>query len=104
MERTSTCCTLASMVALVILILFPVRSCCEEDVYKSQTEAKPECRVSGDEKRFDDTDWDSFVSLMGRRSAAQPNSHRNTPLSRKEHADHMPRCFAGTANKTQRFL
>ncbi|KAG8007872.1 hypothetical protein GBF38_013588 [Nibea albiflora] len=76
MERTSTCCTLASLVALVVLVLFPVRSWCKEDVYKSQTEDKPECCVSGDElKRFDDMDYDSFVSLMGRRSAAQPDRY-----------------------------
>lgn len=44
--------------------------CC----FVSQT--KPECCVSGDAelKRFDDIDYDSFVSLMGRRSAAQTNS------------------------------
>lgn len=39
-------------------------------------QAKPECCVSGDTelKRFEDIDYDSFVSLMGRRSAAQLNS------------------------------
>lgn len=38
-------------------------------------QAKPRCCVSGNAelKRFGDIDYDSFVSLMGRRSAAQPN-------------------------------
>ncbi|XP_037619385.1 tachykinin-3b [Sebastes umbrosus] len=78
MERTPNfCCTLASMVALVVLVLFPVRSGCKEDTYKSLTEAKPECCIREDAelKRFKDIDYDSFVGLMGRRSAAQPNRH-----------------------------
>lgn len=41
-------------------------------------QAKFESGVSGDAftelKRYEDVDYDSFVSLMGRRSAAQPNS------------------------------
>lgn len=41
-------------------------------------QAKFESGVSGDAftelKRYEDIDYDSFVSLMGRRSAAQPNS------------------------------
>ncbi|XP_044033413.1 tachykinin-3b [Siniperca chuatsi] len=90
MERTPNCCTLASLAALVILVLLPVRCWCKEDAYKSLTQAnKPECCVSRDAelKRFDDIDYDSFVSLMGRRSAAQPNSHRNTAMSRKRDMD-----------------
>uniref|UniRef100_UPI0037E829F8 tachykinin-3b n=1 Tax=Semicossyphus pulcher TaxID=241346 RepID=UPI0037E829F8 len=91
MERTPNCSTLASLVALVVLILLPVRSLCKEETYKSLTGGKPECCVSDDAelKRFDDTDYDSFVSLFGRRSAAQPNSHRNTPMTRKGHVDHI---------------
>ncbi|KAM8757541.1 tachykinin-3b isoform 2-T3 [Acanthopagrus schlegelii] len=75
MEKTSNCRTLASLGALVILVLLPARSWCEEDTYSSLAEAKPRCCVSGDAelKRFGDIDYDSFVSLMGRRSAAQPN-------------------------------
>lgn len=41
-------------------------------------QAKFESGVSGDAfrelKRYDDIDYDSFVSLMGRRSDSQPNS------------------------------
>ncbi|XP_054472073.1 tachykinin-3b [Anoplopoma fimbria] len=78
MERTpNCCCTRASLVALVILVLFPVRSGCKEYTYKSLTEAKPECCVREDAvmKRLKDLDYDSFVGLMGRRSVAQPNRH-----------------------------
>ncbi|CAK6955640.1 tachykinin-3b [Scomber scombrus] len=73
MERIPNCCSFASLVALVILVSFPVRSWCEEGVFKPQTEAKPECAVREDAelKRFDD-DYDNFVGLMGRRNAPQP--------------------------------
>ncbi|XP_038552641.1 tachykinin-3b [Micropterus salmoides] len=74
MERTPNCCAITSLIALAILVLFPVRSWCEEDTYKLPAQAnKPECCVNGAaqlHKRFDDIDYDSFVSLMGRRSAA----------------------------------
>lgn len=40
MEKTPNCCTLPSLVALVILLLFPVRSWCKEDTYKSLTEVR----------------------------------------------------------------
>ncbi|KAM8757539.1 tachykinin-3b isoform 1-T2 [Acanthopagrus schlegelii] len=83
MEKTSNCRTLASLGALVILVLLPARSWCEEDTYSSLAEAKPRCCVSGDAelKRFGDIDYDSFVSLMGRRSAAQPNRHADHVLA-----------------------
>ncbi|XP_067443609.1 tachykinin-3b [Thunnus thynnus] len=88
MEKIPNCCTFASLVALVILVSFPVRSWCEEDAYKSLPEEKPECCVSKDAemKRLDDIDYDSFVSLMGRRSAPQPDSNRNNRWSRKRMA------------------
>ncbi|XP_073323798.1 tachykinin-3b [Pagrus major] len=97
MEKTSNCCTLASLVALVILVLLPARSWCKEDTYTSLAEAKPRCCVSGDAelKRFGDIDYDSFVSLMGRRSAAQPNSHKNSPMSRKRHTDRILAALLG---------
>ncbi|KAF1391563.1 hypothetical protein PFLUV_G00043410 [Perca fluviatilis] len=87
MERTPNCCTLASLVALVVLVLFPVRSGCKEDTYKSLTEPESCVQEDAELKRFKKIDYDSFVGLMGRRSAAQPNSHRNTPMSRKRHMD-----------------
>lgn len=145
MERNPNLCIFASVVALVVLVSFPVRCWCTEDSYKSLMEvwyywpgynhmiltiiwylqrhagytrifpgpflrltmadvnifgdggwnaqclpqsnklffslhvvfqAKPECCVSEniESKRSDDVDFDTFVSLMGRRSAAQPNS------------------------------
>lgn len=39
-------------------------------------QVKPQCCVgeAADLKMFDDIDYDSFVSLMGRRRAAQQNS------------------------------
>ncbi|XP_071349446.1 tachykinin-3b [Trachinotus anak] len=90
MEKTPICCNVVSLVALLILILFPVRSWCKEETYKSMTEAKPEgCVEDAELKRFDDIDYDTFVGLMGRRSAAKPNSHRNIPMSRKRHMDHI---------------
>ncbi|XP_056244087.1 tachykinin-3b [Seriola aureovittata] len=91
MERTPHCCSFVSLVALVFLILFPVRSWSKEETYKSLTEVKPECCVGehAESKRFDDFDDDTFVGLMGRRSAAQPNSHRFSPMSRKRHMDHI---------------
>ncbi|XP_070693604.1 tachykinin-3b [Pempheris klunzingeri] len=90
MERTPSCCALVPLIALVILVLVPMRSWCKEDTYRSLTDAKSECCVSGDAelKRSADIDYDSFVSLMGRRSAAQPNSHRNAPMSTKRYMDH----------------
>ncbi|XP_068576702.1 tachykinin-3b [Cebidichthys violaceus] len=78
MERTPNGCgTRASLVALVVLVLVPVRSGCREYTYKPLTEAKPECcaREHAELKRFKDIDYDSFVGLMGRRSAAQPKRH-----------------------------
>uniref|UniRef100_A0A3Q1H4S0 Neuromedin-K n=1 Tax=Anabas testudineus TaxID=64144 RepID=A0A3Q1H4S0_ANATE len=76
MEKTPNIGSLASLVALAILILFPVRSWCKEDIYKSLTVVKPQCCVgeAAELKRFGDVDYNSFVSLMGRRSAVQPNS------------------------------
>lgn len=48
------------------------------DIFFFIIQAKFESGVSGDAitelKRYEDIDYDSFVSLMGRRSAAQPNS------------------------------
>ncbi|XP_050930757.1 tachykinin-3b isoform X2 [Lates calcarifer] len=111
MEKTSNCCSFASLIALVILVLLPVRSWCKEDTYKSLTEAKPECCASEgpDLKRFDDIDYDSFVSLMGRRSAAQLNSQRNFPMSRKRHMDNILAEFLGRRTRmacpcTQEYL
>lgn len=39
-------------------------------------QVKPQCCVgeAAELKRFGDVDYNSFVSLMGRRSAVQPNS------------------------------
>ncbi|CAJ1051080.1 tachykinin-3b [Xyrichtys novacula] len=78
-----SCSTLASMLALVILISLPAVVLCKEVNYKSTKEGRAGCCVGEDAKRFDDIDYDSFVSLMGRRSAAQPNSHKNTGMMRK---------------------
>ncbi|KAM3621039.1 uncharacterized protein V6R79_005141 [Siganus canaliculatus] len=74
MERSSNYCTLGPRITFLILVLFPVRSWCNEDTYQPLTETRPECRVGGDAefKRFEDIDDDSFVSLMGRRSASLP--------------------------------
>uniref|UniRef100_A0A3Q1GIB6 Neuromedin-K n=1 Tax=Acanthochromis polyacanthus TaxID=80966 RepID=A0A3Q1GIB6_9TELE len=76
MGRTANCCTVASLAALIILVLFPVRSMCKEETYNPLRQEKSDGCLSEDaaSKRFDDIDYDSFVSLMGRRSAAQPNS------------------------------
>ncbi|XP_051271785.1 tachykinin-3b [Dicentrarchus labrax] len=96
MERTSNCCTVASLVVLVILVLFPLRSWCKEDIYKATSQAKPECCISEDvEKRSDDIDYDTFVSLMGRRSAAQPNSQRNAQMSKKRYMDQILAALLG---------
>ncbi|XP_035802742.2 tachykinin-3b [Amphiprion ocellaris] len=91
MGRTANCCTAASLAALIILVLFPVRSMCKEEIYKALREAKPDGCLGEDAalKRFDDIDYDSFVSLMGRRSAAQPNSQKNMPVPRKRHIDEV---------------
>ncbi|XP_065811031.1 tachykinin-3b [Labrus bergylta] len=91
MERSSNCSTLASLIALVILVIMPARTWCKEETYKSLTERKPECCVgeATELKRFDDIDYDSFVSLMGRRSAAQQNSDRNIQNTRKKNMDHI---------------
>ncbi|KAF3689776.1 hypothetical protein EXN66_Car005448 [Channa argus] len=85
MDKSPNTCTLASLVAMVILILFPVTCWCEEDVYKSLMEVKKECCVGAQAelKRFGDIDYDSFVSLMGRRSVGQPKNHKNIPMSGK---------------------
>ncbi|XP_069372950.1 tachykinin-3b [Paralichthys olivaceus] len=88
MERTPICCTFASLVALLVLLFLPVRSWCKEDNYRSLSEANTEC--CKDVRRFDDIDYDSFVSLMGRRSTTQTNGQRNAPMSRKRsHMDHI---------------
>uniref|UniRef100_A0A672JNW1 Neuromedin-K n=1 Tax=Salarias fasciatus TaxID=181472 RepID=A0A672JNW1_SALFA len=64
MERLSVCCVLASLVLLMTLVCFPVSSCYTQL------------------KRFDDgIDYDTFVSLMGRRSAATPNRNINGILA-----------------------
>ncbi|XP_034538752.1 tachykinin-3b [Notolabrus celidotus] len=91
MARSPSCSTLASLLALVFLVLLPVTSWCKAETYKSTTKGKAECCVSEDAelKRFDDLDYDSFVSLMGRRSEAQPNSHKNTLTQRKGHINHI---------------
>ncbi|XP_059185315.1 tachykinin-3b [Centropristis striata] len=83
MERTPNCWTLASLVALVVLGLFPVRSGCKEVTYISLKKARPECCVREDPefKRYQDIDYDSFVGLMGRRSPAQPNRHTDQILA-----------------------
>ncbi|KAL7407023.1 hypothetical protein ABVT39_001772 [Epinephelus coioides] len=83
MEKTPNCYTLASLVALVVLVLLPARSGCEEDTYKSLTEAKLECCARGAAplKRFKDIDYDSFVGLLGKRSAAQPNRQMDHVLA-----------------------
>ncbi|KAK5933857.1 hypothetical protein CgunFtcFv8_014305 [Champsocephalus gunnari] len=61
MEKSPNCrCSLTSLVALIILVLFPLMSECKVDTYTSLKEAK-------------DMDYGSFVGLMGRRSAAHPN-------------------------------
>uniref|UniRef100_A0A3Q3L0E7 Neuromedin-K n=1 Tax=Mastacembelus armatus TaxID=205130 RepID=A0A3Q3L0E7_9TELE len=75
MEKTPNSCTLASLVALVVvLVLFPVSSWCKEETYKSK-ETNPGRCLSEDieSKRSSDISYDSFVGLMGRRSAAQQN-------------------------------
>lgn len=112
MERTSNYCTLASLVALIILVLFPVTSWCTEETKvrvasltrhsikscdlwpvapghcckRTSTFSgcllflfcffafQTKCCGHAALKRFDDIDYDSFVSLMGKRSAAPPNS------------------------------
>ncbi|XP_071391364.1 tachykinin-3b [Centroberyx affinis] len=85
MERTANSWTLATLTALVFLLSCPVRSWCKEDTYKLLTENKPECLPNdfADLKRFSNIDYDSFVGLMGRRSA----DRRGTPISRKRDLD-----------------
>uniref|UniRef100_A0A673CTM0 Uncharacterized protein n=1 Tax=Sphaeramia orbicularis TaxID=375764 RepID=A0A673CTM0_9TELE len=75
MERTSNCSTFALVAVLIVLFTFPVMSWCQDDVY--ETPAEPDSCIDEDVawKRFDDIDNDSFVSLMGKRGAAQPNRH-----------------------------
>uniref|UniRef100_A0A3Q3XID7 Neuromedin-K n=1 Tax=Mola mola TaxID=94237 RepID=A0A3Q3XID7_MOLML len=78
MERTSIRCILPSLVTLVILVFFPAGSWCKVDTYSAPTQVKSEGCACSDTvrklKRFDDIDYDSFVGLMGKRSAPQPNS------------------------------
>ncbi|KAM9859861.1 uncharacterized protein ACBR49_013765 [Aulostomus maculatus] len=90
MERKPNyCCTLASLAALFFFLSFPARSWSKLDDYKPLKEDKQECCL-GDVlalKRFDDLDDQSFVSLMGRRSAAQANGnvdHIFADLMRRE--------------------
>ncbi|XP_069007232.1 tachykinin-3b [Embiotoca jacksoni] len=89
MEKTPNCCSVASLVALLLLVFLPVSCWCKEDAYMSLRQVKPGGCVGEDAvlKRFGDVDYDGFVSLMGRRSAAPPNSQRNTAVSRKRHVD-----------------
>ncbi|XP_034440946.1 tachykinin-3b [Hippoglossus hippoglossus] len=89
MERTPICCTFASLVALLVLLLLPVRSWCKEDNYRALSEANTECCEDVAIRRFDDIDYDSFVSLMGRRSAAQTTRQRNAPMSRKRQKENI---------------
>ncbi|KAK7877423.1 hypothetical protein WMY93_031868 [Mugilogobius chulae] len=71
MKRMYNCCTLASVSALVILVVFPEMSCSKLDRYDTQTESDVRCCVVQDisVRRYEDIDQDSFVSLFGRRSA-----------------------------------
>uniref|UniRef100_A0A3B5A9R5 Neuromedin-K n=1 Tax=Stegastes partitus TaxID=144197 RepID=A0A3B5A9R5_9TELE len=89
MGRTANCCTLALLTALIILVLFPVRSMCEEETYESLREAKSdECEDTA-LKRFNDIDYDTFVSLMGRRSVAPPSSEFCFAVSVFRHIDQV---------------
>uniref|UniRef100_A0A665VW75 Uncharacterized protein n=1 Tax=Echeneis naucrates TaxID=173247 RepID=A0A665VW75_ECHNA len=103
MEKTPNCCGFVSLVVMVVLILYPLSSWCEEETYKSL--AEPACCVGEDAemKRFDDIDYDSFVSLMGRR-AAQPSGHRKIPMSRKRNVDHTLRNLLGRTIMLNNFL
>ena len=50
MERTPICCTFASLVALLVLLLLPMRSWCKEDTYRSLSE------VLYDQQGYNNTD------------------------------------------------
>uniref|UniRef100_A0A673YVI6 Tachykinin precursor 3b n=1 Tax=Salmo trutta TaxID=8032 RepID=A0A673YVI6_SALTR len=63
---------LAILTLLVILISCPMESDCEEEFYNSKLQFRQDY-LSSDlthSKRYSDTDYDTFVGLMGRRSAA----------------------------------
>uniref|UniRef100_A0A4W5KE24 Tachykinin precursor 3b n=1 Tax=Hucho hucho TaxID=62062 RepID=A0A4W5KE24_9TELE len=63
-------CALAILTSLVILISCPMESDCEEEFYNS----KLQDYISSDlthSKRYGDIDYDTFVGLMGRRSAGK---------------------------------
>uniref|UniRef100_A0A8C7CF51 Tachykinin precursor 3b n=1 Tax=Oncorhynchus kisutch TaxID=8019 RepID=A0A8C7CF51_ONCKI len=63
---------LAILILLVILISCPMESDCEEEFYNSKLQFRQDY-LSGDlthSKRYSDIDYDTFVGLMGRRSAA----------------------------------
>ncbi|KAG7238262.1 hypothetical protein INR49_030973, partial [Caranx melampygus] len=61
-----------------VLLLFPVRCWSEDETYGSLTEAQPQRCAAQDaeQKRVDDIDYGTFISLMGKRRAAQTDPHR----------------------------
>ncbi|XP_010879943.1 tachykinin-3b [Esox lucius] len=73
---------LAILTILVTLISWPMESDCKEDSYNSIRQDRPDYLSSDLSRstRYSDIDYDTFVGLMGRRSAGvsvQPSQKRD---------------------------
>ncbi|XP_076012734.1 tachykinin-3b [Genypterus blacodes] len=99
MERIINCCSLAVLAVFLTLFSSP-GSGCKEFPYRSPTDDNPGgCGSDAAAlKRFGDIDYDSFVSLMGRRSADKPDDLGNDPVLRKGDIIHVLSGLLGQKN------